>query len=116
MVGIGYGRNDTDVYPGETTATSRAPEAPPQRKAAEPKGFCGDCGERVRSSDRFCAQCGKATAPPKRSKNSCVCGMAYGPKQKFCVSCGKQRPTDRVYTTTGKPAAARPRGRGSAKR
>ncbi len=68
-----------------------APQAPARPAAGVPVAavagaFCPSCGAQQAPGSRFCAGCGKPTAP---QVVACACGAQLASGAKFCASCGK---------------------------
>ncbi len=65
---------------------------PPVSKKDAPK-FCTKCGSSLRSDDRFCSKCGHEVVAVVSNRNACECKTIFGPKDRFCGVCGKNRPS-----------------------
>jgi predicted amidophosphoribosyltransferase len=63
---------------------------PPPAKTIQPK-HCTGCGLKLFNGQNFCPDCG-TKVEPRELKNSCECGQMFGPTDKFCLACGKERP------------------------
>ena len=54
---------------------------------------CTRCGSKHEQDYRFCPGCGQAVEPVTRNRHLvCDCGLAFGNQDRFCASCGKERP------------------------
>lgn len=74
---------------------------------------CSDCGKKVKSTDRFCSNCGGQIVKKVNVKKTFACTKCGKPAtegQKFCTSCGGQIAEivkkERVCSKCGKPASA----------
>lgn len=76
----------------ETLPPSSATQAVDAATAPSPAPagteLCRQCGQPLRSGDKFCRGCGAAAVAPRCAR----CGDALEPKDQFCGRCGTPRP------------------------
>ncbi len=77
-----YSDNIHSIYPDRTFNYSRKAELAPV--------YCTKCGGKLNKDYNYCPHCGEAI-DRKQSENQCDCGAYFGPEDKYCSSCGKEK-------------------------
>lgn len=86
-VGLGAGVGMGEMF---TEALKSAKNTPRKSTIVEKTKNCNKCNAEIKSSSKFCPECGEKQEAVKKTKHCTACGAEVKANAKFCSECGEK--------------------------